>query len=175
MEHIISDNGTNFAAVKTQKFAVSLNILWHLNIPLAPLYGGLFEPMNQILRYLNQSYLRKQMGNARLTVEEAHTVLLEIECLMNNRPITYSYPNELEQCLISNHLIFGNRLKNKATVYHNKDNISSNDTNLSTTHCNKLSPILRRIFGRFKGATKIEIGKEQQTIDQEDRFCIDPR
>ena len=38
------------------------------------------------------------------------TVLLEVEMILNNRPLTYVYPNEIENALTPNHLLFGRTL-----------------------------------------------------------------
>ena len=39
--------------------------------------------------------------------EELQTVLFELELIINNAPLTYLYPNIIETCLTSNHLLFG--------------------------------------------------------------------
>ena len=39
--------------------------------------------------------------------EELQTVLFEVELIINNAPLTYLYPNIIETCLTSNHLLFG--------------------------------------------------------------------
>ena len=38
------------------------------------------------------------------------TVLLEVEMILNNRPLTYVYPNEIENALTPNHLLFDRKL-----------------------------------------------------------------
>ena len=54
--------------------------------------------------------LKKTLGNARLTYEELMTVLSEVECILNSRPLTYLYPDDLEEPLTPSHLISGRRL-----------------------------------------------------------------
>ena len=89
---VISDNGKNFIAELTQNHASNLNIEWHFNVPLAPWYGGFFERLIRTIK----THLKKQLHNARLNYDEMMTLLLEIELIVNNRPITYVYPNELQ-------------------------------------------------------------------------------
>ena len=110
--HVITDNGSNFTAEETQVFAAQRNITWHLNIPLAPWYGGLFERIVKIVKTL----LKKLLGTATYRFDELQTFLFEIEHIVNNRPITYMYADEVEPCLTPNHLVFGRRLNLKSTT-----------------------------------------------------------
>ena len=45
-----------------------------------------------------------------MNYEQIQTVLREIEAIVNNRPLTYVYPTELETCITPNHLLFGRTL-----------------------------------------------------------------
>ena len=109
-DHIITDNGSNFTADETKLFATERNIIWHLNVPLAPWYGGFFERLIKIVKTL----LKKLLGTATYRFDEIQTFLLEIEHIVNNRPITYMYGDEVEPCLTPNHLVFGRRLNLKS-------------------------------------------------------------
>ena len=42
--------------------------------------------------------------------EELQTVLIEVELIINNKPLTYIYPNSIETCFTPNHLLFGRQL-----------------------------------------------------------------
>ena len=55
--------------------------------------------------------LRKTLGNERLTFDELATVLREIECTFNSRPLTYQYNEVGEEVLTPSHLIYGRRIK----------------------------------------------------------------
>ena len=52
--------------------------------------------------------LRKVLRNSRLTNDELHTVLTEIECTLNSRPITYQY--DIGEVLTPSQLILSQRL-----------------------------------------------------------------
>ena len=72
------------------------------------LVGGFFERTGVASV---KDCLRKTLGNARLSYEELLTVLAEVECTLNARPLTYEY-NEVEQeVLTPSHLIYGPRIK----------------------------------------------------------------
>ncbi|XP_065052637.1 uncharacterized protein LOC135681915, partial [Rhopilema esculentum] len=74
-------------------------IKWMFNLPRCPWAGGIFERMVRSVKRC----LRKVLGNARLTQDELHTVLTEIECTLNSRPLTYQY--EIGEVLTPSHLI----------------------------------------------------------------------
>ena len=112
---MVSDNAKTFkATVKLLKklakdstvvnFLESRRIIWRFNLERAPWAGGIFERMVGTVKRC----LRKVLGNARLSFDELSTVMTEIECTVNSRPLTYQY-NDLEEPLTPSHLIFGRR------------------------------------------------------------------
>ncbi len=72
--------------------------------------------------------------SAKLTFDELSTVLAEIECTLNSRPLTYSYDEPEEQVLTTSHLILGYRLSSLSENFHQE--ISSDD---EENLCDKLS------------------------------------
>ena len=54
--------------------------------------------------------LKKAVGSPRLTYEELNTVLVEIEAVLNSRPLTYIYEDDVEVLLTPSHLFCGRRL-----------------------------------------------------------------
>ena len=126
-----------------------------MNLPLAPWHGGFFERLIRIVKDM----LKKQLKNARLTYEELQTVLLEIERIVNNRPITYVYPAELETCVTPNHLIFGHRLEyesvSDAPVIHNisVENVSK-----------KVDTTLKHFWSRWAKEYLSELRERQRII-----------
>ena len=56
---------------------------------------------------------RGMVGSLSEWLEEVskhfQTVLSQIEHIINNRPRTYAYPDDTEECLTPNHLLFGRR------------------------------------------------------------------
>ena len=68
-------------------------------------FGGLFERMIGTVKRC----LKKVLGNAKLNYEELVTVLTEIECTLNTRPLTYQY-DDLVEALTPSHLLYGRKL-----------------------------------------------------------------
>ena len=54
--------------------------------------------------------LKKTLKNSKVTVNELNTLLAEIECMINNRPLTYQSSDDFEKALTPSHLITGRRL-----------------------------------------------------------------
>ena len=63
--------------------------------------------------------LRKTVGRSTLTFEEMQTLLVEIECTLNNRPLTYLYDEiGVSQPLTPADLIYGRQIVETANGRH---------------------------------------------------------
>ena len=114
---ILSDNGKTFeAAAKVIKSVVSspevqgyfdgVGIDWRFNVPRAPWWGGVFER----LVHSTKRCLRKVLGQAKFSHDELLTALVEIEKVLNSRPLTYISADDLDEPLTPSHLLIGRRL-----------------------------------------------------------------
>ncbi|XP_037943125.1 uncharacterized protein LOC119675975 [Teleopsis dalmanni] len=123
---IFCDNATNFVGAdnKLREFrnffnkqctintitshCANLRIDFSFIPPRAPHFGGLWEAAVKIAK----SHLYKTLSNARLTFEELATALVEIEAVMNSRPLTSisTDPNDLS-VLTPGELLIGKKLK----------------------------------------------------------------
>ena len=93
---VISDNGSNFVASAkffrellsqkdVQRYMDSFQIRWQFIAPRAPWQGRFYERLIS----LTKSCLKKVLFKKRVDREELQTVLKEIQCKLNNRPLTY--------------------------------------------------------------------------------------
>ncbi|XP_026481068.1 uncharacterized protein LOC113387893 [Ctenocephalides felis] len=100
---LYSDRGTNFVGAKSElkdifqlinskTFSASLNsklhkhnINWSFNPPAAPHFGGLWESNIKSIK----AHLYRVIGEQILTYEELNTVLIQIEALLNSRPLCW--------------------------------------------------------------------------------------
>ena len=73
--------------------------------------GGIFE---QIISRTKRC-LRKTLGNARVNYQEVLTILKEIENVLNNRPLTTVYYDEILQPLTPNKLLYGHNINTEVT------------------------------------------------------------
>lgn len=114
--YIRSDNGTNFIGAerelretlsswnksKIQKAMLQKGVQWSFSPPGGSHYGGVWERVIRMIKKILSSILHQQT----LDDEGFHTVLCEIEAILNDRPITKlsDDPNDLEP-LTPNHLL----------------------------------------------------------------------
>lgn len=103
---MISDNGKTLRDSKVKNFATSKNISWKFSVPTASSWGDFLEIRVKLVK----RSLKKATGNARLSYEELETVLIEIEGVLNSRPLTYVYDENTEQPATPTCLVIGRRL-----------------------------------------------------------------
>ena len=85
---IYSDNAATFkgADALLQRYFGHLAPEWRFIVPRSPWWGGWWE---RLIRSCKLG-LRKSLGTRCLTRTELETVLLEVECCVNSRPLTFS-------------------------------------------------------------------------------------
>ena len=107
--------------------------------------GGFFERMIKSTKRC----LKKTLGRARLTYEELLTVLTEVECILNSRPLTYLYPDDLEEPLTPSHLISGRRLLSLPDASRSgTDNSSAHET--VTRRARYLQKLMDHLWNRWR-------------------------
>ena len=103
---LVSDNRKAFKSAEkklvalfdlpdVQEYLARNRISWRYNLPTASWWGGLFER----LIGMTKRCLRKIIGRASLTYDEINTVIVEVECVLNSRPLTYVSTEDQEEIL----------------------------------------------------------------------------
>ena len=74
-------------------------VQWIFNLERAPWWGGLFERMVRSTK----RYLKKTIEVAKLTYDELKTVTVEVEMILNSRPLSYVSPGDIDEPLTPSH------------------------------------------------------------------------
>lgn len=92
----MSDNAKTFTAASKHLLKLSkeadvvdhlsgLMIKWDFILEKSPWWGGFWERMVR----LTKDALKKTLGKTRVCLKELNTVLIEVEAMINCRPLTY--------------------------------------------------------------------------------------
>ncbi|XP_063838164.1 uncharacterized protein LOC135087291 [Ostrinia nubilalis] len=103
---IFSDNGTNFVGAnrELQEAASREGITWRFIPPGCPNMGGAWERMVRSVKTSLMTVLKEKSPPE----EVLHTLLLEVEHIVNSRPLTHiSMDPEDEESLTPNHFLIG--------------------------------------------------------------------
>ena len=126
--HLFSDNAKTFVGANRElrevhsqlandtsaiirDYLTREQVTWHFIPPRAPHFGGIWEAAVKSMK----KHLLKIIGNQLLTFETMNTYLIEIEAILNSRPITpiSSNPNDLA-ALTPSHFLIGDVLTSTA-------------------------------------------------------------
>ena len=102
----ISDNAKCFVGNELKKFLKEKEIEWKYILEVSPWWGGFYERMVQTVK----RSLRKILRRTSISYDELHTIVVEIEAVINCRPLCYLYSDEPDEVLTPSHLIMGRRL-----------------------------------------------------------------
>ena len=100
---VVSDNFKSFKSNDTEAYFKEINVTWKPILEKSPWWGGFYERFIAILK----SALLKIVGSAKLNFEELHTVLVQIENMMNTRPLTYLSEENCDEHITPSHLMYG--------------------------------------------------------------------
>ena len=111
---IISGNTRIFTATKKwlkvllqnhelNDYLVNQRIEWRFNLARAPRWGGFFQRLIAIMK----RSLSKAIGRGFLTYSELEEVLLDVECVTNNRPLCYQGEDFENEVITPNILLRG--------------------------------------------------------------------
>ena len=141
-KQMVSDNGKTFtAAAKTIQ-----DVKWNFNVPKAPWWGGVFE---RLVRSVKQC-LKKMLGLARLTYDELLTALVEVEMVLNSRPLTVVSAEDLEEPLTPSHLIVGYRLREAPDPQCPDHDEFEVDSDIATKRARYLNRTISQFWQRWR-------------------------
>lgn len=104
-ELAVSDNFKSFKSAVIKKYLANKEIKWSFILERSPWWGGFYERLVALVK----NSLKKSIMTAKLTYDEISTIIIEIENVINSRPLTY-LDNENIDIITPYHLIFGRNL-----------------------------------------------------------------
>ena len=102
----ISDNATCFTGPELTEYLQVMGSKWEFILEASPWWGGFWERLVQSTKRC----LRKCLGRAKLSYEELLTLLAEIECVLNSRPLCHIPEDSTDEVITPSHLLLGRRL-----------------------------------------------------------------
>ena len=139
-KRLISDNHKTFKSKELQQFAANNSIDWKYILELAPHWGGFYERLNRLVK----NALRKILRKSKLTYEELETIIIEIEGVLNSRPLTYVDDSDLTEPLTPSHLMYGRNILNQTS-----STIVNNNSDSPTNRIKHVSKLLDHFWKRF--------------------------
>ena len=118
---LMSDNAKTFRAASMEirelcrseevlRYLADMRISWTFIVEKAPWWGGFWERLVKSIK----RPLKKVIGRTSLTYDQIQSLIVEIEGLLNARPLTYIYDDSesISSTLSPSHLIYGRCIVN---------------------------------------------------------------
>ena len=154
----VSDNGRTFKGKSLKRFNANKGIRWRFNLSRAPWWGGMFE---RLIRSTKRC-LRKAIGRQRLTYEELETVLIEVEAVLNSRPITYLYAKDTDAPITPSHLFCGRRLLDQDEVGRGVESIPKMNRQKAVTAAKKEGEAVAHFWKRWHHEYLIDLREQHK-------------
>ena len=159
-QRMISDNGKTFKGAskvikrvmedpEVSKYLSEVEDTWQFNVERAPWWG---------VRMIGSTKrcLRKIIGQCKLSYDELNTAVIEVEMVINSRPISYKMyitSDDIEEPLTPSHLIVGRRLcdlpDNLCYQHTDEDYVPGATTEVLTCRMRYLCATLDRFWKRW--------------------------
>ena len=120
--------------------------------------GGV-ESLNDSCIRSTKRCLRKIIGKAKFTFDELLTAVIEVEAVLNSRPLTYVSTTDWEEPLTPSHLIAGRRIWSLPDhLYHvPEDEEFGSGPELLTKRARHLNRTLDRFWSRWRKEYLVEL------------------
>ena len=169
---MISDNAKTFKSVavsitntlespEVKKFLSDIHVEWRFNLERA---GGVFKRMIKSAKRC----LRNAIGKNCLTFDELLTLVTEVEGVLNSRPLTYVYSDDITEPLTPSHLLVGYRILTLPDDTVSKDLDDEYTPGNLTRRAAHLVKTLRNFWKRWKREYLLELREFHRTGQQEE-------
>lgn len=136
----------------------------------APWWGGVFE---HLIRSTKRC-LRKIIGQARLTADELLTAIVEVEAVLNSRPLSYVSMDDIEEPLTPSHLLVGRRLLSLPDHLCRGSGEEGEDIETGPELLSRRARYLNNLLDRFWARWRKEYLLELRETHRHHHGCSDP-
>ena len=149
----ISDNGKTFKTSDLKQFFLKNGVQWKYKFLKFPWWcgrggGGFIE---RLVRSTKRC-LKKGLGSSKLRYEELLTVLVEVECVLNSKPLTYGHSEEAEEPLTPSHLLLGHRLLSRSAPISSSESLETEEQ--ASRHANILKILFHYFWKRWRSESQ---------------------
>ena len=130
---------------------LQMQVKWKFIVEGSPWWGGFWERLVQTVK----RSLRKILFRASVNYEELQTIIVEIEGIVNSRPLTYIYDDSVDEILTPSHLLLGRRLLSK--FEEDFDDGNKVDNTILTKRMKHLKSLSENFWSRFKEEYLLEL------------------
>ncbi|XP_044165233.1 uncharacterized protein LOC122949165 [Acropora millepora] len=165
---ITSDNAKTFRsssqdirkiprAEEVWRYLANKQISWNFIIEKAPWWGGFWE---RLVRSIKKP-LKKILGRSTLSFDELCTVLVEIEGVINSRPLTYVYDDieSISYPLTPSDLIYGRRITSTPNATHYEVSSTNHSLTKKSRHHRH---VLQQLTNQWRREYLIELKERSQ-------------
>ena len=174
--HVTSDNAKTFKSAakslvglfglpEVTDYLTAHGMEWSFNLEKAPWWGGFYERMVRCVKRC----LRKILGQARVTYEELLTFLLEVEAVLNSRPLTFVSTEDVEEPLTPSHLLYGRRVLSFPTVCPDDVDVASIQRDELLHRLTHLNTLLEHFWCRWRSEYLLELRNAHRRGNQHDQ------
>ena len=114
---------------ETEAYFKEINATWKPILENSPWWGGFYERLTATLK----SALRKIVGSAKINFEELHTVLVQIDNMMNTRPLMYLSDKNCDEYITPSDLMYRRNTNRRKILVDDNDDIITLDKKLNKT------------------------------------------
>ena len=146
---------------KYRNFFLNQKVKRRFNLERAPWWGGFFERMVRCFKRC----LKKILKSAKLTYEELLTVVVEIEYVLNSRPLTHVSSEDRVEPLTPSHLLTGRRLlsiPDESIVAEEE----SSDVEILTRRQRYVTSLLSHFWNRWKQEYVVELREHDRALEK---------
>ena len=139
------------------RYLANKQISWNFIIEKAPWWGGFWE---RLMRSIKKPF-KKIPGRSTLSFDELSTVLVEIEGIINSRPLTYVYDDNesISFPLTPSDLIYGRRITSTPNATH-YEVVSTNQSLTKKSRHHK--HVLQQLTNQWRREYLIELKERSQ-------------